>query len=94
MSAKRHIKAFKNGRNQAIRIPREFELPSEDATIRKEGAFLIIEPVAKNSFLAFLQELGPIDEEFPETSAPRLRLSISNGISARYKHHFRPRPKS
>lgn len=23
----RHVKLFKNGRNQAVRIPREFELP-------------------------------------------------------------------
>jgi antitoxin VapB len=70
MSARRQIKVLKNGRNQAIRIPREFESPSEDATIRKEGAFLIIEPVAKNSFLAFLRELGPVDEEFPEIPDP------------------------
>ena len=33
----RHVKLFKNGRNQAVRIPREFELPGEDAIIRKEG---------------------------------------------------------
>ena len=29
--SKRHVKLFKNGRNQAVRIPREFELPGEDA---------------------------------------------------------------
>ena len=40
----RHVKLFKNGRNQAVRIPREFELPGEDAIIRKEGDKLIIEP--------------------------------------------------
>jgi hypothetical protein len=37
MSIKRHVKLFKNGRNQAVRIPREFELPGEDAVIRKKG---------------------------------------------------------
>ena len=40
----RHVKLFKNGRNQAVRIPREFELPGEDAIIRKDGQRLIIEP--------------------------------------------------
>jgi predicted nucleic acid-binding protein len=30
----RHVKLFKNGRNQAVRIPREFELPGEDAIMR------------------------------------------------------------
>jgi hypothetical protein len=29
--SERHVKLFKNGRNQAVRIPREFELPGEAA---------------------------------------------------------------
>ena len=44
MAAERHVKLFKNGRNQAVRIPREFELPGEDAIMRKEGERLVIEP--------------------------------------------------
>ena len=39
------IRLFRNGRNQAIRIPREFELPGEEAMIHKEGDRLIIEPL-------------------------------------------------
>ena len=39
----RHVKIFKNGRNRAIRIPREFDFPGDDAIIRKEGDKLIIE---------------------------------------------------
>jgi antitoxin VapB len=31
MAAERHVRLFRNGRNQAIRIPREFELPGKDA---------------------------------------------------------------
>lgn len=27
MLPERHVELFKNGRNQAVRIPREFELP-------------------------------------------------------------------
>jgi antitoxin VapB len=64
----RHVKIFKNGRNQAVRIPREFELPGEDAIIRKEGERLIIEPVAPRSLLALLATLGPLDEDFPPIS--------------------------
>ncbi len=41
MVPERHVKLFKNGRNQAVRIPREFELPGEDAIMRKEGGRLI-----------------------------------------------------
>jgi len=61
----RHVKLFKNGRNQAVRIPREFELPGEDAIIRKEGQRLIIEPVPPNSLLVILATLATLDEEFP-----------------------------
>ena len=65
MSLERHVKLFKNGRNQAVRIPREFELPGEDAIMRKEGDRLIIEPVGPKSLLAWLATLEPLDEEFP-----------------------------
>ena len=61
----RHVKLFKNGRNQAVRIPREFELPGEDALMRKEGDRLIIEPAPPKSLLAVLATLRPLDEEFP-----------------------------
>ena len=61
----RHVKLFKNGRNQAVRIPREFELPGEDAIIRKEGQRLIIEPAPPTSLLAVLATLPTLDEEFP-----------------------------
>jgi len=61
----RHVKLFKNGRNQAVRIPREFELPGEDAIIRKEGQRLIIEPAPPQSLMAVLAALQTLDEEFP-----------------------------
>ena len=61
----RHVKLFKNGRNQAVRIPREFELPGNEAIMRKEGDRLIIEPTQPKSLLAVLATLRPLDEEFP-----------------------------
>jgi antitoxin VapB len=59
------MKLFKNGRNQAVRIPHEFELPGEDAVIHKEGQRLIIEPAPPQSLLAVLASLPTLDEEFP-----------------------------
>lgn len=44
MGYERHVKLFRNGRNQAVRIPREFELPGDEAIMRKEGDRLVIEP--------------------------------------------------
>lgn len=65
MTPERYVKLFRNGRNQAVRIPREFELPGEDAIMRKEGCRLIIEPVPPRSLLAVLATLVPLDDNFP-----------------------------
>ena len=37
MSVERRVRVFRNGRNQAVRIPREFEFPGDEAIMRKEG---------------------------------------------------------
>jgi antitoxin VapB len=66
MNAERHVKLFRNGRNQAVRIPREFELPGEDAVMRKDGDRLIIEPASALSLLELLASWEDLDEEFPE----------------------------
>jgi len=65
MSPRRRVKLFKIGRDQAARIPREFELPGDEAIMRKEGDRLIIEPTPPKSLLAVLATLQPLDEEFP-----------------------------
>jgi len=66
MTPERHVKLFRNGRNQAVRIPREFELPGDEAIMRKEGDRLVIEPAARRSLAEILAALEPLDEEFPE----------------------------
>jgi len=68
MKRPRHLRVFKNGRNWAVRIPREFEFPSEEVIMRKEGERLIIEPVPPKSLLALLSTLAPLDEDFPHIS--------------------------
>ena len=70
MTLHRHVKLFKNGRNQAVRIPREFELPGEDAIMHKEGDRLVIEPASPRALLAVLAELSPLDEDFPPIDDP------------------------
>lgn len=63
MSETRHVSLFRNGRNQAIRIPREFELPGDEAILRKEGDRLVIEPVAKSSLAQWLRSAEPVLDE-------------------------------
>jgi antitoxin VapB len=65
LTPERHVKLFKNGRNQAVRIPREFELPGNDAIMRKDGNTLIIEAVPPKSLLALLATLETLDDDFP-----------------------------
>ncbi len=64
--SERHVRLFRNGRNQALRIPREFELEGNEAIIHKEGDRLIIEPVRKGRLLALLTTLPALDESFPD----------------------------
>ena len=66
MGAERHVKLFRNGRNQAVRIPVEFEMPGDEAVMRKEGDRLVIEPVKQSNLIEWLQTLEPWDEEFPD----------------------------
>ena len=66
MSNQRQVKLFRNGRNQAVRIPVEFELPGDKAIMRREGDRLVIEPVRKRGLLALLETMKPFDGEFPE----------------------------
>jgi antitoxin VapB len=66
MKSERHVRLFRNGRNQALRIPREFELEGNEAIIRKEGDRLIVEPIRKEGLLSVLASLEPLDETFPD----------------------------
>jgi antitoxin VapB len=65
MSQSRTVSLFRNGRNQAVRIPVEFELPGDEAVIHKEGDRLIIEPkVRKQTLRELLDTLEP-EPNFP-----------------------------
>lgn len=80
----RHVRLFRNGANQAVRIPKEFELPGKEALMRREGNRLVIEavepkypkgsPAALLAALNELAKLGPIDEEFPDVDEGLLPL--------------------
>ena len=61
----RRVKLFRDGQGQVVRIPREFELPGDEAIMRKEGERLIIQPALRRSLLAILATLPDLDEEFP-----------------------------
>lgn len=68
MDNAREVKLFRNGRNQAVRIPREFEMPGDKAVIRKDGDQLILESAERKSLLAVLAGMSPLgpDDAFPD----------------------------
>jgi len=65
MSTERRVSLFRNGRYQAVRIPRDFELPGVEAILRKEGDRLVLEPAPRRSLLELLEGLQQLDEGFP-----------------------------
>jgi antitoxin VapB len=67
MPEQRHVRLFRNGRNQAVRIPVEFELPGDEAIMHRDGE---IEPVRKRGLIALLEAMKPLEEDFPEIDDP------------------------
>lgn len=65
MAIERKVRLFRNGRNQAVRIPRDLELPGSEALLRKEGDRLVVEPMPRPSILELLATWDPLDEDFP-----------------------------
>ena len=74
MNTGRHIRFFRNGRNQAIRIPREFEVDAEEAIIRRENDRLVIEPIRRKGLLATLSTLHTLEGDFPDIDQGMLPL--------------------
>jgi antitoxin VapB len=76
MQPERHVRLFRNGRNQALRIPRELELDADEAIIRRDGERLIVEPVKRRQDLAtLLAGWEPLDEPFPDVDEGLLPLN-------------------
>jgi antitoxin VapB len=57
-SATRQVRLFRNGRNQALRIPREFELEGDRARVDREGERLIVQPLIGKIVLECSRALG------------------------------------
>lgn len=78
MSSQRHVKLLRDGRNQAVRIPVEFELPGDQAVIHREGDKLTLEPVRKKGLLALRATMAPFEEPFPDVDETLLPLRDVN----------------
>ena len=80
----RAVKLFRNGANQAVRIPREFEFAAQEVVMKKVGNTLVLEPVtlwpqrgsaaALRMALEEIKKLGPCGETFPDVDEGVLPL--------------------
>ena len=43
-------KLFRNGRSQAVRLPKEFRFSGDEVFVRKEGDAVILEPIGATSW--------------------------------------------
>ena len=66
MSEERRVNLFRNGRNQALRIPREWEFDADEALLRLEDGVLSVRPVQREGLLTWLATLEPLDVPFPD----------------------------
>jgi antitoxin VapB len=94
MPALRRAALFRNGRNQAVRIPREFEMEGTEVLMHKEGDRLILTPVRRNRLLDLLASWEPLDEGLPdvEDTPPQTREGSSVCRASRWKTGWRRRP--
>jgi antitoxin VapB len=72
----RHVRLFRNGANQAVRIPKEFELPGKEALMRRDGDRLIIELVKTQArtLAEAMKDWEDLDEPFPDVDEGLLPL--------------------
>ncbi len=65
---KRCASLFRNGHNQAVRLPVEFTIDADEVFIERQGDQLILTPKPKNwdSYFASAQRLS---DDFPDDAA-------------------------
>ena len=72
-------RVFWSGRSQAIRLPKEFRVDTEEVRIRRLGEMLILEPLSHD--WAWLEAVvGAVDEDFAaaaeESPSPQSRPDL------------------
>ena len=60
---------FRNGRSQAVRLPKEFRFEGQEVSIRKDGKRVILEPLKRKRWPpGYWQSWGKVPDDF---EAPR-----------------------
>ena len=72
----REISLFRNGANQALRIPRDLELPGKKVTIEPmpDGLYIRVLPQKHDTLASLLASWEPMDFDFPNVDEGMLPL--------------------
>ncbi|MCU0883166.1 MAG: AbrB/MazE/SpoVT family DNA-binding domain-containing protein [Hyphomonadaceae bacterium] len=73
MTEPRRVSLFRNGRNQAVRIPRDLELPGQEALLRRDGDRLVLEAAPATTLKDLIQSWGGerLPEAWPDVHDPK-----------------------
>jgi antitoxin VapB len=76
MTAK--AKLFMSGRSQAVRLPKEFRFAGSEVSVKRVGAGVLLEPIAKtwDEVFAEIDALGGKFPKRPRQPKPAKRLPI------------------
>jgi antitoxin VapB len=61
----RTARLFRNGRNQAVRLPVEFEIDADEVTVRREGNQIVLIPRPR-SWMSYFSTARTLSEDFPD----------------------------
>lgn len=60
-----NAKLFRNGRSQAVRLPKEFRFEGDEVRIRREGKRVILEPLKKRGWpKGYWTSWKPLSDDF------------------------------
>ena len=57
---------FRNGRSQAVRLPRKFSLPGEEVYIKKLNGVVMLIPKDEDPWKPLVDSLGKFSDDFYE----------------------------
>jgi len=67
-------KLFKNGRSQAVRLPKQYALPGDEVYVTKVNGMVILLPKGKSVWKPFLEGLDMFTEDFMKEPREQGRL--------------------
>ncbi len=57
-------KLFRNGRSQAVRLPKEYVLPGDEVYVKKINGFVVLIPKDGNPWGPFIDSLDRFSDDF------------------------------